>query len=475
MLSTSDLDRARRDVGVFAELLLGMPLWPYQLEAARSRARYRVICAGRQVGKSRLLAVLALHKAFSSPRSTTLIVSGGEVAAKRLLDDVIGMATNSPLLAGSVVDDSSKLLTLSNGSTIRAVPASDKQIRGWSIDLLIVDEAAFIEQEIWRAAEPAIIARPGSRVVLCSSPWGAADHFFRALWTRGMAEPGAQLAAWHWPSSVSPLVDDALLEEIRQRETPAYFEREYLARWTDAAGAYFTTAELEAATSDEWALVDVDDPEAVAACGSVVGGVDWGMRNDANALTVIGDLGDPDERGRQRFGVVYVEERFGWTFDAWIGRLVALATPPGLATPGSGFQFAEITSENNAIGMMPSEVLARDVWEVTGRQVVTPTTTTAKLKEDLFGFAKLLLQQGRLVLPRHPSLLRQLSALEFTQTETGLTKISVPERAGHDDVAMSFALALKPLIGAEMVPVVDQIVTPGDLWPDLEDFGSWVP
>lgn len=467
-LSTSDLRRARDDVGVFARLLLGTPLWDYQLDAARSPARYRVICAGRQVGKSWLLAVLALHQAFARPQSTTLIVSAGDTAAKRLLELVASLVTSSPLLAGSVVDESSKAVTLSNGSVIRAVPASAAQIRGWSIDLLILDEAAFIDTEIWRAAEPAIIARPGSRVVLCSSPWGSPEHFFRALWTRGIAEPSVQLAAWHWPSIVSPLVDAELLEEIRGRETPAYFEREYEARWTDAAGAYFTMAELEAATSDR-PMVDVGGGEA-AGLGVVAGGVDWGMARDAHALSVVAAVsGDEglDVRGRPRYRVAYVEERFGLGYEAWIDRLEDLA---------GAFRFGQLIAETNGVGQMPTQVLARRLWEGTGAEVVVPVATTAKLKETLFGFAKLLLQQGRLELPRHPSLLRQLGALEFTQGESGVTRIAVPERAGHDDVAMSFALSLQALIEGELVPAPEEvIVTAEDLFPDLEEYGSYIP
>lgn len=454
------LDRARRDAGVFAELLLGAPLWPHQLEVVASPARYRVICAGRQVGKSRLLAVLALHQAFAVARSTVLIVSQGDVASKRLLEDVCSLVLASPMLAGSVVDESSKVVTLSNGSTIRAVPASAAQIRGWAVDLLILDEAAFIDPEIWRAAEPSIIARPGSRVVLCSSPWGSPDHFFRALWTRGTGAASVQLEAWHWPSITSPLVDAQLLEAIRDRETPAYFAREYLAEWTDAAGAYFTTAELEAAVG-EFELVDPDDVQATLACGQVVGGVDWGMARDANALTVVGAYAELDGRGRPRFWVPWLEERFGMSYEAWIDRLEVVSR---------SFQFGVVTAETNGVGQMPSQVLARRLWEAHGVDLVAPVSTTARLKEDLFGFAKLLIQQGRLVLPRHPSLLRQLGALEFSMGESGAMRIAVPERAGHDDVAMSFALALQPLMSGELVPVpAEQVVFAEDFFPELED------
>ncbi len=63
------------------------------------------------------------------------------------------------------------------------------------------------------------------------------------------------------------------------------------------------------------------------------------------------------------------------------------------------------------------------------------------MKETAFGMLKLWCQQGRLALPRHPALLAQLTALEFETTESGTVRIAVPERAGHDDLAMALCLA----------------------------------
>jgi hypothetical protein len=235
---------AKRDTAVFAELLVGHPLWDHQRAVLASPARYRLVTAGRQVGRSRTLAIAALQQAYAVPRSTTLVVSAGDTAAKRVTADTAALAQGSALLAGSVVDESSQVVTLSNGSTIRSVPSSMAQIRGWSIDLLILDEAAFISSEIWRAAEPAIVARPGSRVLASSSPWGAVDHWFRTLWRRGMDSPDAMYEAFHWPSTVSPSVDQALVDHWRESWPELEFRREVLAEWTDDAGAYFTEQEL---------------------------------------------------------------------------------------------------------------------------------------------------------------------------------------------------------------------------------------
>ena len=175
-----DLVRAKRSIASFAELV-GWPLTPWQAKALEFKARTTVIVAGRQMGKSRSLAIAAVFWAFRRSKQRVLIVSAGEDASRRLLATVREIVTGSPLLAGSVVDESAALVTLSNSSEIRSVPASEKQVRGWSADLLLVDEAAFVDEDLLLgAAFPTVSARPKGRIVLASTPRGALGAFYRS-------------------------------------------------------------------------------------------------------------------------------------------------------------------------------------------------------------------------------------------------------------------------------------------------------
>jgi phage FluMu gp28-like protein len=217
------------------------------------------------------MAVMALHAAFVKREQRVLILSAGDDAAKDLLGEASALC-QSPLLAGSVADASRSQITLSNGSTIRSVPASPRRVRGQAIDLLILDEACFIDEEIWTAARYTIIARPGSRVVMASTPWGAADRFFAVHYRAGeRGEDGT--ASFHWPSTVSPLVDQELLVMWQRTATDREYRREVLAEWVDDAGAYFTTAELSDALEDYDLVLPAD-----AGGRDAVGGVDWGFR-----------------------------------------------------------------------------------------------------------------------------------------------------------------------------------------------------
>lgn len=176
--------RARRDVAYFAEVLLGQPLLPHQREVVESHARHRVICSGRQAGKSVTLAVLALHAAFTKPGGFVLILSAGDDAAKDLLAVCSTLAT-SPLLAGSVGDDNKSEMLLTNGSRIRSIPSSQRRARGPSVDLLILDEACWIDDLVWNASKFTIVVRPDSKIVMASTPYGRQDRFLR--WRSGRA------------------------------------------------------------------------------------------------------------------------------------------------------------------------------------------------------------------------------------------------------------------------------------------------
>jgi hypothetical protein len=93
-----DLPNFRVDFYAFAEAC-GCPLTVRQAGSLKLSRRTTVVIAPRQAGKSRSLAMVGLHRAFARPGQTTLIVSAGDDAAKRLLGLAASVATSSPLLS----------------------------------------------------------------------------------------------------------------------------------------------------------------------------------------------------------------------------------------------------------------------------------------------------------------------------------------------------------------------------------------
>ncbi len=248
MVQVADLAAARQDLQAFGDII-GRPLTDEQVRALRLRKRVTVIVAPRQSGKSRSLAVLALHRAFRRSGVRVLVISAGDEAAKRLLADVRAIAAGAELLRRSVVDESAGLLTLSNGSEIRSVPSSERQIRGWSVDLLLIDEAALVSDElILGAAFPTTAARPLARIVLASSATAASGAFYDHV---TLARQGSEhVEAFAWRIEDAPWVHPSVIEAARESMTPTRFEAEYMGVFASASDALFPRLLLDRATAD---------------------------------------------------------------------------------------------------------------------------------------------------------------------------------------------------------------------------------
>jgi hypothetical protein len=425
------------DVRAFAERLIGERLWSHQAEVLLDPARTRAMCCGRQSGKTRTVSVGALHGAYESPGFRVLILSAGENAARDVMAEIIRLSS-SPLLAGSTVDENASRLVLSNGSSIRCVPASEKQVRGKSVDLLVVDEACQVSDELWRAARYSIIARPESRIILASTPFGSRERWFARTYHAGLN--GAEgITSFHWPSTVSPMVDAQLVEEWRRSDPEHVHRQEVLAEWIDDAAAYFSGDELLDATAD-YALLD---PQAVLdryGQGNLYGGavgLDWGFSADANAGVMLAPM---DTRGlsagvlgdRVPFYVPWLAAEVGVPYNRWIDRLMVAAR---------AFRVSCWASECNGVGAAPTQSLRERMLTSGIGQAVRPVWTDNRRKLAGYSALKVLLQQQMIVLPRHPELLRQLNGVEYSFTAAGSMQIAVPDGRGHDDLSMALVQA----------------------------------
>jgi len=208
-------------------------------------------------------------------------------------------------------------------------------------------------------------------------------------------------------------------------------------------------------------------PAAGAQLGIVAAGVDWGYATDANTIAVIAALAEPDERGRMRFWVPWVQEEFRKPYADWVDDLVRMTATPSFP---AGFTFSCLVAETNGCGMMPSQVLQARLSGLGVGHVVEPVATDLRLKETSYGWLRLLLQQGRLELPNYPPLLRQLRNLSFERLPSGGVRIHVPTHVGHDDLASALCLAASAVLGNDL-PVPDVgVVEPDDIWSDRDEY-----
>lgn len=136
-------------------------------------ARNVVLLKGRQVGASTSTAALAIRHARLHPRSLATIISP---SLKQSTEVTLKARHGLVRLGERLTQDSASVLGIANGSRVMSLPGSPKSVRGWTADLLVIDEAAFLDPQTFLAAR-ALVAT-GGRVIVQSTPAGPYGHFF---------------------------------------------------------------------------------------------------------------------------------------------------------------------------------------------------------------------------------------------------------------------------------------------------------
>lgn len=462
MVRGAELRRLRDDVSAFGAFV-GWPLTAVQAGAMALETRETVLVAPRQTGKSYCLGVLSCWWAFRKPGQRVLIVSAGEDAARRLLGTVRAVAA-SQLLAGSVLDESASLVVLSNGSEIRSVPASERQIRGWSADLLVVDEAALVADDVLvGAALPTTAARRDARVVLASSPWGPSGYFHRRA-VAGVDPANGDTRTVRWRVEDAPWVSGEAVAHARASMPPARFRAEYLAEFVGASDLFFDRDEVLGAVAGYRLL-----PSSDARGGAVCVGCDWGRAVDAHAVVLVGVLEDLGRNPEPVLFVPWLEASrrpyadqvalvsglarrrvasrgswwdFGFGVDSLPGGLTlhesGSTLPVGGGRAPTGFDVVAVLTEANGVGAWPSEELAGRMRGVH----VESVHSSQRSKEDAYGRLRALISSRRLVLPDNDGLLRELLGLTCEATPSGGLSIAAGPDAQHDDLADALSLAV---------------------------------
>ena len=168
-------------------------LYPFQegtLKLLQNNDR-SIILKSRQLGISTLSAGISLWMMVFQKDKAILVVATKQDTAKNLVTKVKFMYDNLPSWLQIGFTENNKLaLRLKNGSQIKAVSAASDAGRSEAISLLIVDEAAFIEEnrieDIWGSSQQTLST--GGKAIVLSTPNGT-GNFFHRMWVK--AEEGA--------------------------------------------------------------------------------------------------------------------------------------------------------------------------------------------------------------------------------------------------------------------------------------------
>jgi Terminase large subunit, T4likevirus-type, N-terminal len=224
--------------------LVGLEADSWQERLLRSAAPRVLMNCARQTGKSTTAGVLALHEALIAPGALVLILAPAERQAKELFSKVAHFyhALGHPVPA----DSYRKLgMALTNGSRIEALPGTEKTIRGFSgAALLIVDEAARVDDGLYYAIRP-MLAVSGGRLMMLTTPHGKRGVFFEE-WTDGEGWERYEVRA-----EECERIPASFLEEER-RALPAFiYRQEYECSFEDTEDQLFGYDLVTSSITDE--------------------------------------------------------------------------------------------------------------------------------------------------------------------------------------------------------------------------------
>ncbi len=300
---------------------------------------------------------------------------------------------------------SDNYMELKTGSTIffRSAERYDN-IRGFTFDYAIIDEAAFIKEEAWtEAIRPTLVVR-GKKVLFISTPKG--KSWFYDLYQLGVSPDHSNYKSYTGSSYDTPYIDVEEIEDAKRTIPENVFKQEYLAQFLDSGGEVFT--DLYRIEFNQWPSQQ----------GKVYCGIDLGKQTDYTVATFMDANGQVLE--------IYRNNKSEWS--AMVNDIVQLLKKWNAST----------LIEVNSIGDVIFE-------QIKQRHSDThPFTTTSKSKNEVVEGLILDVNEQSIVIPSKQlfePLQHELEVFTYEYNPKTRNVRYTHPNGMHDDTVISLALA----------------------------------
>ena len=197
-----------------------------------------ILCCSRQWGKTTIIAIKALHTAIFQPGSEIVIISKSLKQAGLLLNTVCESAAVLGFPRKRVLGYEQSL-HLPNGSKIFGVANSEKSSRGYTANIVIVDEAALVEDQVIGSASPTL-SRTNGKLWLLSTPYGQTGLFYNVWHDKALTD-------WFKVKATiedSPYATPEFIAE-QKRLFPFNFRQDFYCEFTPAKGCLLSRERIE--------------------------------------------------------------------------------------------------------------------------------------------------------------------------------------------------------------------------------------
>lgn len=373
--------------------------------------KYACLIIGRQTGKSLLITNLALKWSLENNGVNTMIVSPVYSQSRKIYEDIERVLAGTPLLVSS--NKSNYEMKLLNGSKIifRSAENPDS-LRGYTNHYLLIDEAAFIRNNVWdEILRPTILVR-GVKCVFASTPKDKSSYLFK-IYQYGLDPDKPEYVSMNGSSYSNPYINKEDLDEAKKTMPEDIFLSEVMGQFTQGGGSVFKNVE-NYCVLNQWKTKEPNK--------KYYAGLDVGRLQDYSVLTIMDDNGE----------VVFIYRDNNKPWDTIIDNVVKYLNQYNAAT----------LMEVNGIGDPLYDQLEKKYKNL------FPFTTTNQSKTQIVEDLIYELNTGNLKLPSETlfnPLYMELNTFTYSYSPT-TRRVSYGAISGaHDDCVMSLAIALHSL------------------------------
>lgn len=430
MATDLDYEYLKKHPAEFVEQILDVErVFDYQREFLESSSKRKVFVAGRQVGKSRVASWMALHYAVTHPNSLVLVTADALRQSSELFAQLQAELYNSDLTdeQWGIKRSTQTEIEFTHHSRIKVVPTgrNGNKIRGFTADLIIADEAAFIEDSIFEEViEPMTFVSDGT-IALCSTPFGASGYFFQKA--RNARNDSSRWLKIQVSSYDNPEIDEQTIEEYKQGKTDKQIRQEVLGEFVPVGDQFFPSPLIRSCMTDavERGVVTYADPKndierEMDRQARIYAGADLGASgDDMTVISLVDEYGNIFSVEKKDIGLVEARER--------VEQLDAL------------YNFETINVDRTGLGEGPVAELRNSLGNK-----VNDVYLSTQTKQSVYQTMKAQMEAGRVLFPNDEDIKTQMEKLGEDKTKTG--NLSIHAKGNfHDDIPDSMALAVYAL------------------------------
>ena len=361
-----------------------------------------VAIIGRQFGKTTIAENMCLYWAINKPDSIVYWVSPTDAQAQKIYKEVVNAIIESGLVKSKKMSKGDIEIVITNNSKILfRSAASEDNLRGPSVDYMILDEAAFIKRDTVETILLPMLSVRGKKCLFISTPKGR--NYLHDYFLRGKTEKG--WTSLRFSTYDSPLTNPELIQMFKSTLPDKLFKQEIEAEFVDSASIFNNINELMCLDKLDGPIKD----------GKYYAGVDIGFIDDASVLSIVDEWGN-------------LVSYYRWV------NVEAPELIKHILELNSIWKFKKVVIENNNQGLVIYQDLKRKMRNI------TEFNTNAKTKPEIINGLIHLFNKKEMKLIKDEYLRIELEAFIFKQNPTGHIKF-MADSGFHDDCVMSLAIA----------------------------------